>query len=64
MSYDWDMEKHLELELNNLSKCMADHVLFLDASIETLYEHKTNDNTRKRGSFDHYIANMLPLKRD
>jgi len=64
MGFDWNMELHLETELNALRQCMADHVLFLDSNVNTLIEHKENDITRRRGAFEHYLTNMLPLKKD
>jgi len=63
MGFDWNIEKYLESELFELRKCMANHVLFLDAKIETLAKHKENDLSRGRGFFEHYVKNMLPLKR-
>jgi hypothetical protein len=63
IGFDWNMEKYLESELFELRKCMADHVLFLDAKIDTLMKHKENDLVRKRGLFEHYLQNMLPIKR-
>ena len=64
MGFNWDVEKYLKAELFELRKCMADHVLFLDAKIETLTKNKENDLLRKRGSFEHYSKNMMPLKRN
>ena len=64
MGLDWEVEKYLKDELSDLRKCMADHLLYLDAGDRTLLEHKENDAARKRGSFDHYHKNMVPLKRE
>ena len=58
----WDMETPLRDELAKLRKCYADKVLFLDATEATLRKREEGDTTRKRGSFEHYVANMLPLK--
>lgn len=59
----WSMETALEEELAKLRCCRPDRVLFLDAGVDTLRHHKDSDTTRRRGSFDFYIDNMLDAKR-
>lgn len=62
--YDWPIEQMLADELAALRACMSDAVLFLDARHDVLRRNKEGDATRKRGSFDHYLAEMLPRKKE
>ncbi len=43
---------------------MPTRILFMDASDETLKQHKENDLTRTRNFFEHHLKYLLPLKRD
>lgn len=61
---DWDVESALKKELEDVRKCMPTRILFLDASEETLRDHKENDLTRSRNFFEHHMQNLLPLKRE
>lgn len=60
---DWNTEECLKHELTSLRCCKSNEILFMDATKDTLIKHKENDRTRKRGSFDFYINNMLEHKR-
>jgi hypothetical protein len=62
--FDWDIENRLKEELTALRQCVYLGVLFLDANTDTLIQHKEKDTTRKRGSFDHYLGNMLNRKKE
>ncbi len=61
---NWDVERALKTELDAVRKCMPTRILFLDASDETLRQHKENDLTRTRNFFEHHLKYLLPLKRD
>lgn len=64
---DWDREairQALAPELAAVQVCMPQHILFLDASEETLRARKAGDATRDRGFFEYYLAHLLPLKRE
>ncbi len=61
---NWDVESALKNELEAVRKCMPTRILFLDASDETLRQHKENDLTRSRNFFEHHLQYLLPLKRD
>lgn len=61
---NWDVESALEKELEAVRKCMPTRILFLDASDETLKQHKKNDLTRTRNFFEHHLKYLLPLKRE
>lgn len=61
---NWDVESALKKELDAVRKCMPTRVLFMDASDETLKQHKENDLTRTRNFFEHHLKYLLPLKRD
>lgn len=60
---DWEIESALESELAAVRKCMPSRILFLNASNEVLLKRKESDGTRSREFFDHYLNNLLPLKR-
>jgi hypothetical protein len=59
----WDVENALKEELEAVRKCMPTRILFLDATDETLRQHKNNDLTRTRNFFEHHLKYLLPLKR-
>lgn len=59
----WDVENALKKELEAVRKCMPTRILFMDASDETLRQHKNNDLTRTRNFFEHHLQYFLPLKR-
>ncbi len=61
---NWDVENALKKELDAVRKCMPTRILFLDASDETLKQHKENDLTRTRNFFEYHLKYLLPLKRD
>ncbi len=61
---NWDVESALKKELDAVGKCMPTRILFMDASDETLKQHKVNDLTRTRNFFEHHLKYLLPLKRD
>lgn len=61
---DWEIEKALKKELEEIRKCMPTRILFLDASNEVLLSHKKNDKTRSRNFFEHHLKYLLPLKRN
>lgn len=61
---NWDVESALKKELEAVRKCMPTRILFLDASDETLKQHKKNDLTRTRNFFEHHLKYLLPLKRE
>ena len=61
---NWDVESALKKELDAVRKCMPTRILFMDASDETLKQHKENDLTRTRNFFEHHLKYLLPLKRD
>lgn len=60
---NWDIENALKNELQAIRMCMPTRILFLDASDETLRNHKNNDLTRTRNFFEHHLKLLLPLKR-
>ena len=60
---NWDVENALKEELAAIRKCMPTRILFLDATDETLRQHKLNDTTRTRNFFEHHLKYLLPLKR-
>ncbi len=61
---DWDIENGMKDILTRARKCMPDRILFLDASDDVLRKRKENDPTRSRNSFDNYLKNFMPLKRE
>lgn len=64
---DWGVEelrRALAPELAAAQGCMPEHILFLDASDETLRTRKEGDTARTRGFFEHYRNQLLPLKRE
>lgn len=61
---NWPVERVLKEELKQLRQCMPDRILFLEASEQTLREHKNGDNNRTRHFFDFYLNHFLPLKYD
>ena len=64
---DWDrkaIQQALAPELAAVQACMPEHILFLDASEETLRARKEGDTTRSREFFEYYRAHLLPLKRE
>ena len=64
---DWGVEelrRALAPELAAAQGCMPEHILFLDASDETLRTRKEGDTARTRGFFEHYRNHLLPLKRE
>lgn len=60
---NWDVENALKDELAAVRKCMPTRILFLDASDETLAQHKNSDPTRTRNFFEYHLQYLLPLKR-
>lgn len=60
---DWDIEEALRVELTAARLCMPTRILFLDATDETLRQRKHSDPNRERSSFEHYLKNLMPLKR-
>ncbi len=60
---NWETEP-LHKELEALRQCMPTRILFLDAADEILRAHKEKDSNRSRNSFEHYLKNLLPLKRE
>lgn len=64
---EWEIEairQALAPELAAVQACMPEHILFLDASDETLRTRKEGDTARTRGFFEHYRNHLLPLKRE
>jgi deoxyadenosine/deoxycytidine kinase len=61
---DWDIERALAPELDELRKCMPEGILFLDARNETLRRRSEADTRRSRSSFDHYIMHMHRRKKE
>lgn len=64
---DWGVEelrRALAPELAAAQGCMPEHILFLDASDETLRTRKEGDTARTRRFFEHYRNQLLPLKRE
>jgi adenylate kinase family enzyme len=59
---EWELESRLHSELEELRKCFPNRILFLNASTNTLREHKEKDNTRPRNFFEHHLQHLLPLK--
>lgn len=63
---DWSVDairQALAPELAAVQRCMPEHILFLDASEETLRARKAGDATRSREFFEHSCTHLLPLKR-
>ncbi len=63
----WDADavrQALAPELAAVQACMPQHILFLDASENTLRARKAGDATRSREFFEHYCSCLLPLKRE
>ena len=61
---DWDVEGPLARELAAVRRCMPRRILFLDAPDPVLRRRKEGDAARDRGFFEHYLQELLPLKRD
>ena len=59
-----ELRRALAPELAAAQGCMPEHILFLDASDETLRTRKEGDTARTRGFFEHYRNQLLPLKRE
>ena len=59
-----EVRRALAPELAAVQACMPEHILFLDASEETLRARKEGDAARTRGFFEHYLNHLLPLKRE
>lgn len=59
----WQIEAPLAPELALLRRCMPDRILFLEASEQTLRQRKQQDPSRRRGSFERYLTQLMPLKR-
>ena len=60
---DWDVEGPLARELTAVRRCMPRRILFLDAPDPVLRRRKEGDAARDRGFFEHYLQELLPLKR-
>lgn len=60
---DWDVEGPLARELAAVRRCMPRRILFLDAPDPVLRCRKEGDAARDRGFFEHYLQELLPLKR-
>ena len=60
---DWDVEGPLARELAAVRRCMPRRILFLDAPDPVLRCRKEVDAARDRGFFEHYLQELLPLKR-
>jgi deoxyadenosine/deoxycytidine kinase len=60
---DWNVEEQLKDELQELRKCRSDVILYLDASIKTLYERKKADGTRGRDSFEQNMK-LYPYEKE
>lgn len=60
---DWDVESALKKELDQVRKCMPEHILFLDASCDVLRAHKQSDVTRTRSFFEYHMQELMPLKK-
>lgn len=59
----WPVAAALQSELAQLQKCMPARILFLDGPEELLRRHKQSDTARSREFFEHYLAHLLPLKK-
>ena len=62
----WDpaaIRQALAPDLAAVQPCVPVHILFLDASEQTLRARKAGDTTRDRGFFEHTCTHLLPLKR-
>ena len=57
------MEGPLARELAAVRRCMPRRILFLDAPDPVLRRRKEGDAARDRGFFEHYLQELLPLKR-
>ncbi len=60
---DWDVEGPLARELTAVRRCMPRRILFLDAPDPVLRRRKEGDAARDQGFFEHYLQELLPLKR-
>ena len=60
---DWDVEGPLARELMAVRRCMPRRILFLDAPDPVLRCRKEGNAARDRGFFEHYLQELLPLKR-
>jgi deoxyadenosine/deoxycytidine kinase len=60
---DWNVKEQLKDELQELRKCRSDVILYLDASVQTLYERKQSDMTRKRNSFEQNMK-LYPYEKE
>lgn len=61
--HDWNTLSFLGNELTQLSYCLPDHIIFLEAKDEVLQQRKASDKTRSRNFFDFQLEKLLPLKR-
>lgn len=60
---EWHVLSSLKNELTQLSDCLPDYIMFLEARNEMLRKRKASDNTRTRNFFDFQLEKLLPLKR-
>lgn len=60
---DWNIEKMMKNELNELRKHQNTLNIFLDCDEDVLKKRKDNDLFRTRNFFDFYISSMHSLKR-
>ncbi len=49
---EWDVETHLRDSISLISSYRADHILWLDADRDTLYDRKEHDETKPRLNMD------------
>lgn len=60
MGNNWDVEKGLKKELEDLRKCRSDYILYLDADLSTIMSRKNNDITKPRKNMDRWLNDWQP----
>lgn len=60
MGYNWDVEKELKKELEDLRKCRSDYILYLDANLSTIMNRKNHDLTKLRKNMDRWLNDWQP----
>lgn len=59
-NYNWDIETALKKELNELRACRSDHLLYLDASIDTIIRRKGGHVTKVRANMESWLRDWQP----
>lgn len=58
--YEWDVEKHLYIELEQLRACRSDYIIYLDASEDIILHRKRSDVTKPRINMQNWMRYWQP----